>query len=84
MPDVVPPAKVSGKFDCTRGSSGSRGRAVKVTLVVPTPVKSQPPCGWAPATLPVAVVDGTTCLTTVIEPSQLPRARARKAAPAAA
>ena len=84
MPDVVPPAKVSGKLTAPVAAVVRVVGAVKVTLVVPTPVKSQPPCGWAPATLPVAVVDGTTCLTTVIEPSQLPRARARKAAPAAA
>ena len=59
------------------------GGSIVTPVVVVEAAKSQPPAGLAPAVEPAGVPFGTTCLTTEIDPWQLPSASARSVAAAA-
>ena len=72
-PVVVPPEKVSGKLTAPVPSAvGADVGASTDTPGDPAAVITHPPAGVAPVIDPAGAVEGTTCLTTVIEPWQLP------------
>ena len=79
---VLPPGKVRLKFSAPVPAAVTPlGGAIVTPLAAVVAPKVQPPAGVAPVIEPGGAVLGTTCLTTVTEPVQLPRARFRRMVP---
>src|SRR6478735_541303 len=82
---VVPPGKVRLKLSAPvpEAVAPEDGAMVTPVAVVVAP-NVQPPAGAAPVMEPAGAVFGTTCLTTVTEPLQLPSARFFRMVPTSA